>query len=274
MIALPPEDIVRLKNSAKIAQDIENRFARKIEDAIATASDLIQSPDMPVVAPNFLDIYSELWFETYIRSFKHAQSEQDLKKRLAFPRSLREVMRLYDLWRKGKFTPRQAIKYAKEMKSKYLQAVQGAWKKHSEEFREGGEQTQIEVREIIKKRAKTTVARAQTIVRTETTRYYNKARIDYYSQAEDVTHYLFMAVRDKATTPWCMPKETNGKRGRHGLVYAKAGQLLKKESPPCHYNCRSELLPLNKHNPSHRKLIEDPAIRRANVKCYPLPTGW
>lgn len=271
MILLPPQDIIRLKNSAKIAQAVENKFARRIEDLISEAR--ISNPESFDV-PDFEKLFAELWFETYIRSFKHAQSERDLDKRLAAPKSLKKVMDLYDKWRKGLFKPAEAKKFGKELKRLYIATVQKAWKKYSEDFREGGEQKQSEIRDKIKKSAKTTTARAQTIVRTETTRYYNRARRDYYDQASDVTHYLFLAVRDKATTPWCMPGETNGKRGRHGLVYEKDSAYLRKETPPCHWNCRSEVLPLNKHNPSHQRLIADLKIRRENNKCYPLPTNW
>lgn len=271
MISLPPQDIIRLKNSAKIAQAVENKFVSRVEDLISEAR--ISNPESFDV-PDFENLFAELWFETYIRSFKHAQSERDLDKRLASPKSLKKVMELYDKWRKGLFKPVEAKKFGKELKRLYIETVQKAWKKYSEDFREGGEQTQVEIRDQIKKSAKTTTARAQTIVRTETCRYYNKARKDYYDSAEDVTHYLFLAVRDKATTPWCAPNKINGKRGRSGLVYAKDDPLLKKETPPVHWNCRSEILPLNKHNPSHRKLIEDRTIQRRNHECHPLPPGW
>lgn len=42
----------------------------------------------------------------------------------------------------------------------------------------------------------------------------------------------------------------------------------------CHWNCRSEITPLVKYNPSHRKLIADETRRRENVRCEPLPKGW
>lgn len=275
MILIPPEDLTRLKNASKVAQAVENKFALRVEEAINESSNLLSHPDTVVYAPDFEAIYAELYFEAYIRSFKQSEKEPKGFRKLALPKmSLKKVMDLYDLWRKGLFKPRAATKYGREMKKTYIAAVQRAWTKHSADFRNGGEETKEDIRDAVKKEARTTTARAQTIVRTENTRFFNKARVDYYNHSEDITHYLFMAVRDKATTPWCTPSLTNGKRGRHGLVYTKGTKVFEDERAPCHWNCRSEILPLNRHNPSHRRIIENESIRRENVTCYPLPRGW
>ncbi len=42
----------------------------------------------------------------------------------------------------------------------------------------------------------------------------------------------------------------------------------------CHWNCRSELLPLSRLNPAHRRLLEDQSLRAENKKLVPLPPGW
>jgi SPP1 gp7 family putative phage head morphogenesis protein len=277
MIRLSAADWVRLKNSAKAAQDLENKWDRRIADAIDASLKKIEVPSKTPI-PDFETLFIEHWFETQVVGFKIADNESELDSkapRLARRlKSLADILKLYDLWRKGRYRPKAAIKSAKDMKKRYIDAVQKAWKKHSEDFREGGEQTQAEIRKEVRKAAETTKSRAATIVRTETTRYYNQARKDYYDASEDVTHYLFMAVRDKATTPWCTASTVNGKRGRHGLVYAKDDPLLKTETPPIHWNCRSELLPLNRFNPSHKKLINDYSFHRRTHQCTPLPPGW
>lgn len=279
-IRLSVQDERRLKNAAKIAQAIENKFdlevRRAIETHADTAVDQVTGP-MPVTAPDFEKILIEHYFQTAIAAFRICEDERELtesKPRLAKARSLKEILRQYDSWRKGFFKPKRPLKQADGLKKRYIDAVQKAWKKHSDDFREGGRQTQDEIRDLIRKEAQTVTLRAQTIVRTETTRYYNRVRRDYYDASQDVTHYLFLAVRDRATTPWCRNSYQLGKRGRSGLVYAKGDPLLEKETPPVHWNCRSELLPLNRFNPSHQRLIADASIQRRNHECTPLPPEW
>lgn len=279
-IRLSNTDIARLKNAAKVAQSIENKWDLLLKRTIRSHADA-DSDRVTIggelVPPNFEKIFIEHYFQTQIESLALAEKESELDQKIKLaraPRSIAEVMALYDKWRKGLFKPKAPLKYAADMKKRYIDAVQKTWKKYSEDFRNGGVQTQEEIKKKVREAAETTVPRAQTIVRTETTRYYNKARREYYDQGDEVTHYLFLAVRDKATTPWCSPLKQNGKRGRSGLVYAKDDPLLDKETPPVHWNCRSELLPLNRFNPTHRRLIADESIARRNNACAPLPPGW
>jgi SPP1 gp7 family putative phage head morphogenesis protein len=280
MLRLSREDCVRLKNSADVAQRIEDRWVRKFEDAISSAAARSVEPlsvgKNPVV-PDFEDLLIRHYFETQIAALTLAEKERELDRRQrlsAKPKTLSEIMRLYDRWKKKYWKPKSVAKKAERIRRQYLDAVQRTWKKYSRPFREGEEFTQEEVKAKIQEAAKAPAARAGTIVRTETTRYYNDARKAYYDASTDVTHYLFIAIRDKATTKWCTASTTGGKRGRSGLVYSKDDPLLQKEKPPCHWNCRSELLPLVPQNPSHRKIIEDSSRARRSHSCYPLPVGW
>jgi len=278
-IRLGSEDVIRLKNSAAIAQRLENKWDLLLRQVINrhAKDDAENIPAGSAVNPPDFDfLFVEHYFQVQIEALKLAEKETELesKKLAAQPRTLAAIMKLYDKWRKGLYKPKGPLARASEMKTKYINAVQKAWHKYSESFRHGGEQTQVEIKQAIVEAANTTTARAQTIVRTETTRYFNQARRAYYDKGNEVTHYLFLAVRDKATTPWCTPLKVNGKRGRSGLVYAKNDPLLDKETPPIHWNCRSELLPLNRFNPVHRKLIADSSIQRRNNVCTPLPPGW
>lgn len=284
---LSRHDLARLKHSAKAAQKLETEWDRKVKEAIQKSQEkilkkLLETGRVPQLE-EIEDILVRHSFEVPIAAVRIAKSEQELDTRpaarlalpaLRIPRNLKDLMKLYDQWRKGRYTPKRPKKQAQQITKKYLEKVQDVWRKHSEAFRAGDEFTQQEVRKEIQKAADTTVSRAQNIVRTETTSYYNDARRDFYDQSPDVTHYLLLAIRDAATTKWCTPKVTNGKRGRHGLVYAKTDPLLKKETPALHWGCRSELLPLTALNPSHKKLIEDQSIQRRNVTCHPLPPGW
>jgi SPP1 gp7 family putative phage head morphogenesis protein len=279
-IRLSVNDVSRLKNSAKVAQALENKWDRRVTRAIAEAS-RSNAERLPaggaVEPPDFEGLFIEHYFDVQIAALKLAESEEELESRIRLgrrPKTLADIMSAYDKWRKGISKPSRPLKKANSMKKAYIAAVQAEWNAHSYDFRNGGEDTQAEIRDRIAEAGDTYAGRASTIVRTETTRYYNQARRDYYDKGDVVTHYLFIAVRDKGTTPWCTAQTVNGKRGRSGLVYAKGDPLLDRETPPVHWNCRSELLPLNRFNPVHRRLIADESAQRRRHVCTPLPPGW
>jgi SPP1 gp7 family putative phage head morphogenesis protein len=185
---------------------------------------------------------------------------------VAQSKSLRHIRELWDYWRKKKKLPPRQKWIARKVKAHFLEEIQKAWREASETFISGGEAGQAAATSHIMEKADVAYGRSVTIVNTETTHYYNKARTDIYDQSEDVTHYLFVAVRDHATTKWC--------KTRHGLVYKKGDAVTIKEKPPVHWNCRSEVLPLTPANPMHLKLIQDATRARRNRTCFPLPAGW
>lgn len=190
------------------------------------------------------------------------------------PRSLKELRILYDHYRKTGKVPKPFRDMGEDIKKQYLKKTQSVWRKHAEDFRTGDEATQENVLRKVEGAADTVESRAKTIVRTETTNYYNNTRREIFDQTDAVSHYLFLAIRDQATTQWCSDKVVGGKRGRHGLVYKKSDPLTAKETPACHWNCRSEMVPLTPFNPRHAKLIEDESLQRRNHRCTPLPKGW
>ena len=285
--SLGPDDLARLAHSAREAQKLENKWDARIAAYIADKTEKIilslEEGNGITADLDFEQILTEQQFDVMIRAEQIAREGEELvqaRKRLAYlpkakvPGSLKDLMRLYDEWRHKRYRSKRAKTQAKAIKKAYLEKVQDVWRKYSEDFRAGDAYTQAEVKRKLRDASQTATSRAQTIVRTETTNYYNEARKKFYDQSQDVTHYLFVAVRDAATSEWCTPNTINGKRGRHGLVYAKNDPLLEKERPACHWNCRSELLPLTPANPSHLRLIKNPAIQRRNVTCAPLPKQW
>ncbi len=275
---LSKKDLQRLKKSAEEAQAVENQFIEKLDKQFEEITEqLLQNLErtgrVKESIVDFEDFFMEHLLETTRRAIKVTQQDETEEKidrrRLAMPRSLKDLMVLWDQWRKkGKVSKKQKA-YAEKVKKAYIKKVQSVWQRYSESFRNGDEVTKEEIANKIRKAAKTVQSRAKTIVNTETTRYYNQTREAIYNQDPDITHYLFMAVRDHATTPWCAPG-----KGRHGIVYEKGSDYLQRERPPCHWNCRSELLPLSPLNPSHRKLIKDKSIQRENRRPTPLPPGW
>lgn len=108
-------------------------------------------------------------------------------------------------------------------------------------------------------------SRAQTIFRTESTKYFAEAQVSYYAKSDEILGFLYDTIRDSSRTEVC--------RSRHGLVYRQGSKLLKKNTPPLHYNCRSHLVPLA-DTPGNRKMLKDPARDPEKVKVEPLPRGW
>lgn len=182
------------------------------------------------------------------------------------PRSLPKLREMYDLFRRTKKLPPRQKNIAERLRKEYLERIQKAWKQISEPFQRGEIQSRKEIRDAMRDAIKSTKARASTVATTETTYYYNRSRVETYQQSEDVTHYLFVAIRDKATTKWC--------KTRDGLVYEAKGTYFENETPPCHWNCRSEVLPLTGRNSKQRALIADKGRARSNNRPEPLPAGW
>lgn len=279
--------ILRLQKSAQESQKLESQFDRAISKVIDQAvGHLLQAetPELAEIGDEIEKVFIDHYFKVQIKALKLAESEKELdqspdRKLAKYPGprisdSLKKIMQFYDAWRVGRYTPKRPLAQAKKIKDLYVKKVQSVWERYSRDFRSGQEFNQQEVAEEIRREAGTVKSRAQNIVQTETTRYYNAARQEFYDKSEDVTHYLLMAVRDQGTTKWCTPKIVDGKRGRHGLVYRKGTKLFQRERPPCHWRCRSEILPLSPYNPAHLKLINDKSLQRENVLCHPLPRGW
>lgn len=182
------------------------------------------------------------------------------------PRSLKSLREWWDKYRKqGEVPPRQR-EIAERMKEAYIEKVEETWQQWSRDFLSGETASNTDAVDAIRKAADVAYSRAKMIVETETTYHFNKARRNVYDASPDVTHYLYVALRDHATTKWC--------KTRQGLVYVKGDPLLDKETPPIHWNCRSELLPLTRQNPRHLALIQDLSRARRHNSPEPLPSEW
>lgn len=231
----------------------------------------------------------------YVRAAKGSAKPQP--EQPAWPTDLARIRQLWDQWRRTGRLPGRTAEQARAVKTLYIRRVQQAWQREGVDFINGdrvdgygakgtdvnetGKRGRATVwnpsafnrdaaRVAIQKAFAVPRARAKTIVETETTRYYNTTRVNTYNQIDSVVAYLFVAVRDAATTKWCC----YGKGGRHGVVFFKGSALLSRNCPPCHYNCRSELLPLSRLNPAHRKLLENTTLWAQNRKLTPLLPEW
>lgn len=263
---------------AQRTQVRERKNSNKLEDAVKKAfgsivKETVKRGDLPKDLMRHLDVIDdaimEMFFETSLDALKVSRQPQIKMANVPkgfIPKSLKDLRIKWDEWKKkGKMTPRQKV-LAENLKKEYIKRVQSVWEKKAEDFREGREFTQEKVSDALKQAAAVPKARAQTIAATETTRYYNQARIERYGSSPDFTHFLFLALRDHRTTSWC--------KDRHGLVYEKGSSLLEDETPPIHWNCRSEVVALSPLNPKHKTMIDDRSKMRINKSCTPLPTGW
>lgn len=273
---------VRLREAAEQATRLERKWMQRFRDEIDRSDawvfkDLFETGRYAESQIDFLPLVLAHSFNAMrvgLVTAKGDADEQRLPRKLAarppgamrIPRSLADLKRLYDQWKRKRNLPPRQRAIAEELKKAYLKRVQSVWERYGDDFRRGKTFDRDSVRAVLRRTGDMAKSRADTIVQTETTVYYNKARRTVYDRSDDVTHYLFVAIRDQATTKWC--------RSRQGLVYAKSDPLLDAETPPIHWNCRSEILPLSRLNPSHAKLIDDPARRRRNHQCEPLPPGW
>lgn len=271
------EEIVRL---ATHQDDLERKARLGLDEIFDQLDELVVEDLSSWREINEREIYERILNLLVINSFRTMESAirsaekkigKQKKSSLAappkgkIPRSLSGLMKMWDEYRNREYIPPREEKLAKRIKEAYLKKVREVWEEESHGFRTG-KTTKETLTERIQKASKASYSRAKMIVETETTRYYNAARKSVYDTSNDVTHYLFIAIRDARTTKWC--------KTRDGLVYEKGSDYLRKETPPIHWNCRSEIVPLSIMNPSHAKLIRDKSLQRGNRKVAPLPKGW
>lgn len=290
-------DVARLAASAERIDKIEQEKARELEalldhitESVADSLEhegLVKMPSAWAIDDVLTKFFIDHWRDTTAAGILEAgevevvgdtivKLAQRKKIKQRTPRNLKELRELYDYFRKNPKEARRFREQAERIRKLYLKKINAYVRDRTIEIDRGARESQRErpyrkasrqeVVAEIKKKAAIVYARSKTTLETETTRNYNNARRGIYDLSPDVTHYLFVAVRDFATTKWC--------RSRDKLVYRKGDPLLDKETPPIHWNCRSELLPLTPQNPVHLKLIENKSMARRSHKCAPLPPGW
>lgn len=277
---LSTQERVWLSSSARQAQRLETTWKNRFDAYLRTLDaevfkSLVEHGRVDAGSVDFLPLVLEHSYRVMSESFATAQHGLqvggfDLKmaapRDRSIPRNLKDLKILWDSWQRKKNIPQRQKRTAEKIRKAYLDRVQSVWDKHGEDFREGKEYNADKVRDVLSTQGDMARSRVNTVVQTETTYYYNRARRTLYDQSPDVTHYLFVAIRDQATTKWC--------KSRQGIVYKKGDPLLDDETPPIHWNCRSEILPLTMQNPRHLKLIQDKSRDRRHHHCEPLPSGW
>lgn len=203
---------------------------------------------------------------------KDQKSVQGGRKKLAqlpvgLPKSLRS---LEEVFRDRQYWPR-IMKRNKVLMERLRKSY---WQKLKRKFRElvprllSGEISSEDAKSRMIHDWAATKPRVETIFRTETTNYFGKTQVAYFSGDPDILGFLFDSVKDNARTDVC--------RTRHGLIYRpdfSGKNSIAYNTPALHYNCRSHLIPLA-NTAANRKMIADPTRNPSRVSVAPLPSGW
>lgn len=270
-------DIARLKKSSQVAQALENRWRSRADQAIqGYIEKIIQTwertgefqPGEIDFGTLFLTHAIDIQREAYELATSDLETHIDPTAKLRRPKvsRIQSLFEMWDKYRTRRILPKRQKAHAEAVKQEFLKKVQDVFRRHSEDFRKGDVYDREQAVEALRKAGKTTYSRAKMIIETETTYYYNQTRREVYDSSPDVGGYLFLAIRDSATTKWC--------KTRTGLVYHRDDPHLDSETPPIHWNCRSEVLPLVFQNPRHLRLLHDKSLDRRKHTCEPLPRGW
>jgi SPP1 gp7 family putative phage head morphogenesis protein len=260
--------ITYLARSAKTAQKVESVFVAKVKAQIAARVENIiyaleNNSAMPAV--DFASIYTQLMLEALEKGYS-TETQIRLASDRGFAPARGKKKTLFDFWKERAdrgYRPKRLEVLARKTQKRFdaaMEKLHEMWK--NPEVRHDKEYSRI----LVKSALVSTESYASMVVATETTRYYNKARRDFYDAVPQVTHYMFVSIRDSRTTPWC--------KTRQHLIYEKGSAYLERETPPLHPNCRSEILPLMPLNPKHKKLIDDESMWRENNSPVPLIKGW
>lgn len=199
--------------------------------------------------------------EGVVYSSEEMKSEQSKKKKLARKIDVKSIFNNSRYWSR---IMKRSDSLSKSLQSQYLKKLRDRFNKlmpliHS------GDVSPAEAKKEMMNSWKATKSRAETIFRTESTKYYADAQLKFFKNDPEIVGFMFDALIDQSVTKIC--------RSRHGLVYRPDTELLKKNTPPCHYNCRSHLIPLA-DTEENRRMLKDPSRDPAKRRVEPLPVGW
>ena len=166
----------------------------------------------------------------------------------------------------------------------YFRTIEEIYRAASKKYRDDEKTTDTRktVIDIIKRVTGAEQKRAETIFRTETTRYFNKSRIDYFTKYGDTDFIQLVAVTDGRISNIC--------ESRDMYVIPVKDAKLKKFMPPFHPNCRTIQSPLDTDLKSDENEVRKnlglefgTVVSQTSGKKFtgkrpkpsiPLPKGW
>lgn len=250
---------------------MQGLLEKAIDELIEKGSYSKPNPDLmyAVMERYYRKIVEQAYHTSQIAKEVQKPKMQSDKKSLAklplgIPNKLPPLVRFFSDKRTWGTIQKRSRKIVDRLRSAYFKKLDRKFAKIGPQL-QTGEKSPKEVKDELRKAWKVTKSRVETLFRTETTNYFNKVQVSFFSDDEDIIGFLFQANRDSSTTGIC--------RTRHGLVYRPGTKELKENTPACHYNCRSELIPLA-NIPGNRKMLEDPSRDPSKRRVTPLPPGW
>lgn len=175
-------------------------------------------------------------------------------------------------------------------KERYLKNIKTVFKTVADDYyaKEDSDYTPDIVKDVIGRVFDKTKKQAEVVFRTETTRFFNDARVAYFKDNTDVDFVRLFAVTDGRISDICES------RSNYVIPLAQAGQ--NKFKPPFHPNCRTIQSPLISYlkadaevirknlgsefgtvKVEHTKkgeVIEVDFTGRRAAPNVPLPSGW
>lgn len=135
-------------------------------------------------------------------------------------------------------------------KERYLRNLKSVFANAAKDFfkTEDTDDTKEVVKDVIARIFSKTDTQAEMIFRTETTRYFNEARLEYFKHETDVDFVQLVAVTDGRISEIC--------EVRDGYVIPIDQANQKKFKPPFHPNCRTVQSPLDTDLKSDAKEVE------------------
>lgn len=149
-------------------------------------------------------------------------------------------------------------------KDQSLENLKKTYEFLSKDWREGKSSIK-EVKEALQRTLVKEDASINRTFRTETTRWFNESRREYFVNETSVSHVQIFAVTDGRTSEIC---ET-----RNGFVIPIGLAHFKRYMPPFHPNCRTVQRGLIKGLSSHDRLIQRGLAMKEST-FVKLPKGW
>lgn len=274
---LPAKQQAQVTRQVKLKDRIAAHAAYQMEEVMEGAIDFIMShwrltgrymdPSLVGMDEVMLKFYRSVLGAAY-HSAKEEKTTQHPVKRLAkvkappaLPEKLEDVFRNRKYWvrimkRSKALTESLRKQYRRKLKFQFSKILP---------MLTAGEVSPEQVKQALRQKWVASKARVETIFRTESTAYFAEAQVSFFKDDDEIIGFLFDSVSDSSTTNIC--------RSRHGLVYRPDTEQLKRNIPPCHFNCRSHLIALA-NTPYNQKLLADPARDPSRRKVAPLPPGW
>jgi SPP1 gp7 family putative phage head morphogenesis protein len=128
-----------------------------------------------------------------------------------------------------------------------------------------GQDSMIEVKKALNETLQKGKNAMERVFRTETTRWFNESRAEYFENETTATHVQLFAVTDGRTSEIC--------ECRNGYVVPIEKAKERKYMPPFHPNCRTVQRALYDSLPSHHRLIEK-GMAMDESTFVALPRGW